>query len=64
MGVGSPHCRRGVCNQKNTMVVRPCRVCGLGGVNFELFGAFSLLWRVPVGIAVYLVRVYDVVGSF
>ena len=53
-----------MCGQKNTMMRRPSAVCGLGGVNFELFGAFSLLWRVPVGIAVYLVRVYDVVGSF
>ena len=53
-----------MCRQNYTMVVRPWAVCGLGGVNFELFGAFSLLWRVPVGIAVYLVRVYDVVGSF
>ena len=53
-----------MCEQNYTMPRRPCAVCGLGGVNFELFGAFSLLWRVPVGIAVYLVRVYDVVGSF
>ena len=52
-GGGVPTLVRRVCYHFHTMPRRPCRVCGLGWVNFELFGAFCWFWRVPVGIAVY-----------
>ncbi len=63
-GGGVPTLVRRVCNHFGTVPARLCRVCGLGWVNFDVFGRVCTFLKVPAGITVCLVWFYGVLDRF